>query len=110
MEIKMAKLHACFVIITAVTLFLPDVSQQAIQYEYALFKNGMCQFNGDSVNVKQSVNDIKNCMRWTCYRKNSTHGLMQGASCGVVVAAPPCKVTPRTTGKYAECCPRIVCP
>uniref|UniRef100_L7LWP3 Single domain-containing protein n=1 Tax=Rhipicephalus pulchellus TaxID=72859 RepID=L7LWP3_RHIPC len=106
MEINMTKLHPCFVIITAAMLFLVDVSQQGIQWKYVPFENGKCLFNGEKVNVHEDVKEIQTCMRWSCFEKNSTHGMMRGASCGVVVVAPPCKYIPMRPGVYPYCCPK----
>uniref|UniRef100_A0A6G5A3N6 Putative kDa family member n=1 Tax=Rhipicephalus microplus TaxID=6941 RepID=A0A6G5A3N6_RHIMP len=107
----MAKLSTCLLVIIAMTLFLIELSQQALEYRFLPFENGKCIFNGEKVGVEQSTYEIKTCMQWTCYGKiNSTHGKMRGASCGAVWAPPPCKVIPMRPGIHPKCCPKPSCP
>ncbi|KAL1476568.1 hypothetical protein MTO96_018406 [Rhipicephalus appendiculatus] len=71
------------------------------------FENGKCLFNDDKINVAQKVYDTENCRAWACLPKNSTHGMIIGAWCGVVTASPECKYG---TGEFPDCCPSADCP
>uniref|UniRef100_A0A131Z1P5 8.9 kDa family member n=1 Tax=Rhipicephalus appendiculatus TaxID=34631 RepID=A0A131Z1P5_RHIAP len=107
----MAKLHTCFVTITTAILFLVDVSQQGLEFQIVPFENGKCQFNGDKVDVGQSVKDTKRCISWSCVSHNSTHASMIASSCPrLVFAPPPCKYVPGRPGVYPDCCAKAECP
>uniref|UniRef100_A0A131YR00 8.9 kDa family member n=1 Tax=Rhipicephalus appendiculatus TaxID=34631 RepID=A0A131YR00_RHIAP len=106
----MTKLLTCFVIFITGTLFQVDISWQALYPDPSAYRNGKCYFRGGVYKPGENMYDQPRCMKWGCSKINSTSGSMVGVSCGVVVASPPCKVTPLTTGIYPKCCPRRVCP
>uniref|UniRef100_A0A224YBY5 8.9 kDa family member n=1 Tax=Rhipicephalus zambeziensis TaxID=60191 RepID=A0A224YBY5_9ACAR len=106
----MSKLGTYLVVVIAGTLFLAELSREAVVTDPDAYRNGKCYFRGGIYKPGETVYDQPQCTRWTCFKINSTSGSMDGHSCGTVAAEPPCKVTPMTTGIYPKCCPDIVCP
>ncbi|XP_075558399.1 uncharacterized protein LOC142590285 [Dermacentor variabilis] len=105
----MKNFPSSLVIAVVGVLFTIEVTEQASTMVYTPFENGKCQFTGGEYKVGEAMYEIKQCMKWICFRHNSTHGRMVGLGCGKVMATPPCKKIPTREGINPECCEYILC-
>ncbi|XP_075559547.1 uncharacterized protein LOC142591064 isoform X2 [Dermacentor variabilis] len=105
----MKNVPSSLVIAVVGVLLTIEVTEQAKVLAPTPFKNGKCHFRGGEYKDGEAMYEIKQCVKWICFRDNSTHGTMVGLGCGKVSAAPPCKKIPTREGINPECCEYIQC-
>ncbi|XP_075559546.1 uncharacterized protein LOC142591064 isoform X1 [Dermacentor variabilis] len=74
----MKNVPSSLVIAVVGVLLTIEVTEQAKVLAPTPFKNGKCHFRGGEYKDGEAMYEIKQCVKWICFRDNSTHGTMVG--------------------------------